>query len=467
MIFGEMPSVWAGDATSLREYLHLRNSIEADPSLVKAYSALRDEPEEPESRLLHRAGDVSVIEIHGPLVNSNSWLNQLFGMTGYPEIIDALVEAAQDPETRSIALRINSGGGDASGVEEVGALIQRISSEFKPVVSHTSGIMASAAYWIGSAADGVFSTTTATVGSIGTLAVQQEVTKMLEEDGVTPTVFRSGKYKALGNPYEVLSDEARDVIQAQVDTLGKLFTEQVAANRNVSYETANDVMGQGKTFIGKQASEVGLTDGIVSFDQLVQKMQGGVDFLKYTSKDEQKFLMDGNTMTKVLASAMANTAKAEVETAAQVAEGAQVGAVEEPKQIAEAAAPTGADAILLLTDQLLTARTEALTSKAEVTALQAQVAQLQVEAEAMKPALTMAVSRLQVALGTSAEVADMDVASLVAHHDNLQTQFQSKFKAGGVAQVTTVPDAEGHENTEASADMARHAARIKATRLTK
>lgn len=41
---------------------------------------------------------------------------RFFGMTGYPEIRDALVAAVNDPEVKEILLDIDSGGGKSPAV---------------------------------------------------------------------------------------------------------------------------------------------------------------------------------------------------------------------------------------------------------------------------------------------------------------------------------------------------------------
>jgi ClpP class serine protease len=60
-------------------------------------------------------GDVGVISIHGPLVNSDSPYNQYRGVTSYADIRRAMVYAATQEAVQAIVLDINSGGGSVSG----------------------------------------------------------------------------------------------------------------------------------------------------------------------------------------------------------------------------------------------------------------------------------------------------------------------------------------------------------------
>ena len=130
--------------------------------------------------------------------------------------------------------------------------------------------MASAAYWIGSAANQVIVERTAQVGSIGVLYMHYDWSKYDAEMGLKVTVITSGKYKAIGNNAEPLSDDARAIIQAEMDQIYDLFIETVARNRGVSTEKVLVDMADGRVFIGQQAVEAGLADQTGSFEDALE-----------------------------------------------------------------------------------------------------------------------------------------------------------------------------------------------------
>jgi len=169
-------------------------------------------------------------------------------------------------------LNIDSPGGSAKGLEDVSTLIKKIDSDVKLVVSHTKGNILSAAYWIASATSKIYSTRMAEIGSIGVIATHFEITKQLEQDGVKATVFRAGEFKALGSPYETLSDKAKKIIQTQLDKLYSAFIEQVAMGRKTSTEVVRTKMAEGKVFFGYEALDLGMIDGLASIDDLVHSL---------------------------------------------------------------------------------------------------------------------------------------------------------------------------------------------------
>ena len=214
---------------------------------------------------------VGVVNISGSLVTNAHPAYSMFGVVGYNVIKDTLTVAAQDPEIKHILLNIDSPGGSANGVDSVSTLIQKISSDYKPVTAFSEGQMMSAAYWIGAAADSISTTRLADVGSIGVIAISQEFTKAMEQDGVTPTVFRAGKFKALGSPYEVMSKEAANLIQGKLDTLYTEFTNHIASSRSqLSSDTTQ--WAEGKTYLGFEGMKAKLVDNITTFEDLTSSL---------------------------------------------------------------------------------------------------------------------------------------------------------------------------------------------------
>jgi len=254
---------WLGDEGSLAAYQKIvEESLE--PSLRAQFQG-----DVSTSHILSQHEGTAVISIQGGLLPFSNRMTQMMGMTGYPDIRNALVEAAQDETVDHILLDINSPGGSASGIEDISSLMKKID---KPITAYTNGTMASAAYWIGAAADKVYASNLASVGSIGVIATHFDQTKALEMDGVKATIFRSGEFKALGGPYETLSDQAKTIIQTRLDSLYAAFTTHIADVRKVSSQTVHDKMADGREFLGHEALQAGLIDGIMSIDDLMLKL---------------------------------------------------------------------------------------------------------------------------------------------------------------------------------------------------
>lgn len=223
------------------------------------------------SYLLDVQDGVGIISVRGMLTNQDSPWNKFFGLTSYNEIRKATIEAASQADVKQILLDIDSPGGFVAGLSDTAELISTL-SKVKPITAFTDGTMYSAAYWLGSHAKKVAASEVAQLGSIGILVVHKEYSKQLEKEGITATVVRGGKYKALSNPYEPLSPTAKKEMQERVDHVYGIFVNAVADGRGVSYEEAEQ-MAQGREFIGEQAVDAGLADSITSFDKLLSALQ--------------------------------------------------------------------------------------------------------------------------------------------------------------------------------------------------
>ncbi len=263
---------WLGSEQSFAQYLEYLKQGSALLSNPAMYTQDDDEDEEDDFITQYEDG-VAIISINGPLSSHSSWWTRFLGMVGYPDIRDALVNAAHNVNVDEILLDFDSPGGSASGIEDISNLITKVDKNFKPVTAYTKGTMASAAYWLASATREINSSKLASVGSIGVIATHFDVTKQLEQFGVKATVFRAGEFKALGGPYEELSDTAKEIIQGRLDKLYDAFITQVAMGRNVPESVVREKMAEGREFLGYEALKVGLVDSNMMLDEMVSKIK--------------------------------------------------------------------------------------------------------------------------------------------------------------------------------------------------
>lgn len=489
--------VWFGTAESFQAYANAYRNLQ-DPAYMANVMALREDDQETSSSyLLSKMGNASVININGSLVNNDAWYNELFGLVSYAEIRRAVIDAVQDETTEAILLDINSGGGAAMGVQDLGDFLMEVDARHKPVIAYSSGVMASAAYWIGSSARQVFSSKYALVGSIGVLAIHQDISAALEKDGIKATVLRVGKYKALGTPYEPMEGAAREAWDARLNTLYDFFISHVAEARGTNKTLVDTVMAQGREFFGESAVEANLLDGTASFDELIKKMHGGIDFQNVSHKYATN-LITGLPMKQrrtIIAQAAAEAAAAltEEQKLTALVEGAapvepEAAAAEEPEQVekttteaeaavegveaeggeaaeteAKEAAPAAALQAVVdyLKGENASMSAELVTTKAKLQAEATHKEQLTAEIASLRAHAVASVSRLQVALNMGKDVAEMSTEALLATHESLRGQLESKFKAGGVASTAV-----GRETPGEPVSSVR-AARLSATRPTK
>ena len=212
------------------------------------------------------------INIHGVIAKRMNLFTRISGGASTQLVGDQIVRALDDEEVRGIILNVDSPGGTVDGTAELAQLVAAARQQ-KPVVAWSDGMIASAAYWIASAAEQiVISGVTNEIGSIGVVANHVDYSAYEKKVGIITTEIYAGKYKRIASQYAPLSDEGRQTIQDQVDYLYSVFVDAVAANRGTTPENVLSNMADGRIFIGRQALDAGLVDGISTYDQLINDL---------------------------------------------------------------------------------------------------------------------------------------------------------------------------------------------------
>lgn len=248
---------------------------------------------------------VAVISIVGVLQKRADWMTEIFGDTAMQDVGAAVMAADADPAINSIILAIDSPGGTVDGTEELAAIIASVS---KPVIAVADGMMMSAAYWIGSAADAVYlSSRTAEAGSIGVIATHMDISGFESQLGVKTTLVTAGRYKAAANPYEPLSTDGMAVLQGLVDGIYTVFVDTVAKNRGVSAQNVLENMADGRIFMGDEAIKAGLADGYMTVNDAVNRAMAG----EFSKKSSSKRLQSRTSTSKGVKSMDIKTLRAE------------------------------------------------------------------------------------------------------------------------------------------------------------
>lgn len=213
---------------------------------------------------------VAVLPLTGVIAKRMNLFTQISGGTSTQIAMRDFVAAVNDPAVHSIVLLVDSPGGAVDGVEEFSDVIFSARGK-KPVTALIDGVGASAAYWLASAASKVYVTgNTVATGSIGVVGTHVDYSQRDAKEGVKVTEITAGKYKRIASEHEPLSKEGRASLQEMVDTLYSVFVDAVARNRGASAESVAGT--EGKLFIGKQAINAGLVDGISTLGILVARL---------------------------------------------------------------------------------------------------------------------------------------------------------------------------------------------------
>jgi len=216
---------------------------------------------------------VAIIPVQGVLGKKANLFTQVSGMASTEMIGNDFKAALNDPQVTGIVLAIDSPGGTVDGTQTLANLVASARG-VKPVVTLTSGAMCSAAYWIGaSAAEAFISSGTDQVGSIGVVAGHKDISAAEAMQGVKTTEITAGQYKRVASQYAPLSEAGRANIQDTVDYLYSIFVADVAKARGVSEEQVLQDMADGRVFIGQQAIDAGLVDGVSTLDGAIARVR--------------------------------------------------------------------------------------------------------------------------------------------------------------------------------------------------
>jgi len=217
---------------------------------------------------------VAVMPLIGTISRRMGMLDAMSGGASIETFSKQFDEAMADEAVGSILIQIDSPGGSVYGVEE---LFQKILAARgkKRVVAVADQLAASAAYYIGSAAEEFVVTPSGEVGSIGVYMVHFDWSGNLEASGVRPTIIKAGDHKAEGNPYEPIEEETVEHLQSIVDDYYRQFERAVAKGRGVPVGKVRSDFGQGRTFTAKRALDRGMVDRIQSFDEVLEDLQKG------------------------------------------------------------------------------------------------------------------------------------------------------------------------------------------------
>jgi signal peptide peptidase SppA len=228
-------------------------------------------------------GNVAVIDVCGTLMKAS---NSFSSSSSTVELRRQIRDAANDPDVSAILLRIDSPGGTVSGTKDLADDVAEAAKR-KNVVAYIEDLCASAAYWVASQCNSVYSNATALVGSIGAYMVVEDMSKMAEMEGVTVHVIGTGQYKGAGTPGSQVTDEHLAEWQRNVDALNEHFIEAVAAGRKMSVAAVRKI-ADGRVHVGAEAEALRLTDGIQSFDQTLAQLQAASPKSNPNSQNSQK-----------------------------------------------------------------------------------------------------------------------------------------------------------------------------------
>lgn len=185
-----------------------------------------------ERAVAKKDGSIAVVPMRGVVVPREDRWSPLFGEFGAENTAERVRVAAADPRIKAIVLDIDSPGGNVLGVTEAANAIRAARGK-KPIVAHADWTMASAAYWMGCAADEIVASPSATVGAVGILSMFVDETKMLDLLGVKITPYAKPDDKGDGWGMWPNTDKFDARMKQSIADAYKQFVDDIAASRTI------------------------------------------------------------------------------------------------------------------------------------------------------------------------------------------------------------------------------------------
>lgn len=267
--------IWLG---SEKSYMDLQRMYDLAPDLLQMRSRPSQEQQtnydegDDNPVTYGRYGSVAVLNVSGPLIHRGNWMSQMLGIISYEDIKSRLAQMGTDSRVETVLINYDTPGGTAQGCKLCARFIREFSETTKPVVSFSESMAASAGYWLFAAGEQGVIDEEARLGSVGAIMVHTETSDMDRNMGVTRTVFRSAPYKALGTPYEKLSDEAKAEIKGELDYMHDQFVTGISELRGISKTITNNRIANGRMFRADESIRNGLADSQLSLEETVVKL---------------------------------------------------------------------------------------------------------------------------------------------------------------------------------------------------
>ena len=245
---------------------------------------------------------LALIRIEGIIVAGESGFSMFGGgATGSDDVVDQIERAIRDEGCKGILLRINSPGGSAAGSQEIYHAINRAREEGKIVVASMADVAASGGYYVAAPCDMIFADPATITGSIGAIAIHQNMAGLFDKIGIESEIIKSGPLKDMFQPTRPLSDDAREVITTLIAEVHSQFVEDVAAGRDMENADVR-VLADGRIYSGQQAVENGLVDELGGMHEAVMEagrmagMKGRPPLKEYGPPNFLRWLLGSEAM---------------------------------------------------------------------------------------------------------------------------------------------------------------------------
>ncbi len=190
-------------------------------------------------------------------------------------VAPALEKAFSMKGIKAVALLINSPGGAPVQSHLIFQRIRSLAEEKKvPVFAFAEDVAASGGYMIACAADEIYGDPASIIGSIGVVSAGFGFDRFIERYGIERRVHTSGMSKAMLDPFRPENPEDVVHLKRLQEQIHLFFRELVKGSRKERLKAEDDLLFSGAFWVGQEALDYGLIDGIGDVRSVMHQRYG-------------------------------------------------------------------------------------------------------------------------------------------------------------------------------------------------
>ena len=188
------------------------------------------------------------------------------------KILKTIKKIYENDDVKAVVFRVNSPGGSADASEQIWHAMKMLQDKGLPVVVSMGDYAASGGYYISCNADYIYAEPTTLTGSIGIFGTVPNASKLMDKIGLDVDGVSTNKHAALTTNviYKGMNKQEMALMQNMVERGYDLFTRRCADGRGMSQDDIKKI-GEGRVWLGKDALEIGLVDGLGNINDAVAK----------------------------------------------------------------------------------------------------------------------------------------------------------------------------------------------------
>jgi protease-4 len=231
------------------------------------------------------ANKIAVVDIKG-VIESKAMDGSGYNLV---DIVKAQLKRADDDDKiKAVILKVDSPGGEVLASDEIYRLLTDFQKDAKkPIVASMGNLAASGGYYVSSPCQWIVANELTITGSIGVIMHGLNYRGLMDKVGLTPEVYKSGKFKDMLSPDrkpEDIPPEERQMVQHLIDETYARFKQVVQDGRSQAHQKnkSNADKGRaladdwskyadGRVLSGKEAYDLGFVDQLGNFQDAVKR----------------------------------------------------------------------------------------------------------------------------------------------------------------------------------------------------